>query len=88
LLPEVHAEVMWDYSIWADPIYKKLVAKALTQSITENEISRLIEAIKYDPDLAIDYGITPANLPIIIQINPELAVNIFIYLNNNTKISE
>ena len=79
---------MWDYTIWADPIYKKLATKALNNTISPNEMTQLIEALKYEPELAIEYGLTPNALPLFIESYPELAYTLLIVLNSHPRIAE
>jgi hypothetical protein len=79
---------MWDYTIWADSLYKKLATKAISLSLTPNELPRLIEAFKCEPELAIEYGLTPNVFPSICETYPELAFNLMIALNSNPRISE
>lgn len=79
---------MWDYTIWADPMYKKLATKALNNTITTNEMKQLVEALKYEPELAIEYGLTPNILPSFVESYPELALSLMMALNSHPRISE
>jgi len=78
---------MWDY---ASNEYKerKLVEKAANLTLTTNEETTLIEALRSTPDQMSEWGITKEIIPGIINNYSRLAHQIFFSLNDQPIIEQ
>ncbi len=54
--------------------YKGLVSKALSGILLAAELSKLVESLKAEPELASEWGLTPDKFPALVQSCPELAL--------------
>ena len=86
--PEVHSEVIWDYSILEETSEKKLAKKAVSSTLSKSEETRLIETLKNDPELALEWGFTPDTVPVLVEAYIELSYQIFYKLNQHPTIQE
>jgi len=67
---------------------KKLAKKAVSTTLSKAEETRLIEALKQDPELAAEWGFTPDTIPFLVESCIELAFRIFYSFNFNPSINE
>lgn len=79
---------MWDCCISEETLEKKLVKKAINATLNKHEENMLIEAIKNNPELGIEWGLGPENIPILIESSTQLSFQIFIYYNDHELASE
>ena len=80
--------MVWDHNIMQESYEKRLATKAISDSLTKAEENRLIECLKLDPTLAIEWGLVPDSIPHLLDTCIELTYRIYYGLNSNPAIEE
>jgi len=90
IYPDLPLELLWDTSMVAsldaDEV-GSLMAVALQQQLTDHEQERLIQSIQEDAQAVKNYGLTPQQLPDLINHNPSIAYQCLLSLCGTPQIA-
>ncbi|CAI9753546.1 unnamed protein product [Fraxinus pennsylvanica] len=92
LNPDINHELLWDYGMCLDTskgaAVRDLIAKALKGSLSPPQQEQVLVELANDPKLVYHCGLTPKNLPDLVENNPVIAVEVLIKLVNSPEIAE
>ncbi|CAA2960088.1 Hypothetical predicted protein [Olea europaea subsp. europaea] len=92
LNPDINHELLWDYGMCLDTskgaAVRDLIAKALKGSLSPPQQEQVLVELAKDPKLVYHCGLTPKNLPDLVENNPVIAVEVLIKLVNSPEIAD
>lgn len=92
LSPNIVSDVLWDYNMCVNnntiSVIKELFQKALKSSLSAEEIKVLTDAFDKDPKLVFKCGITPKDLPQLVEQNPSVASAVLIKLLSSFQLHQ
>jgi len=91
LIPGMLPEPIWEYSMCYDistANLRTLLNKAVKMSLKDEETRALIKALKVDPELIFNIGMTPQRLPSLVINNSQVAFELLIIMTNTTQITK
>ena len=68
--------------------YKELLLRGLKGQLSKSEESKLIEALKKSPELALEWNVSTGSIPSLIENCHELALEILVSLKSSPKKAE
>ncbi|XP_010530015.1 PREDICTED: CCR4-NOT transcription complex subunit 11 isoform X2 [Tarenaya hassleriana] len=90
--PDNSHELVWDHGMCADTsrgaMVRDLLAKALETSLTPAQHEQILMEFANDPKLVYHCGITPRKLPLLVEKNPQIAVELLTKLINSPEIAD
>nr|AAM53304.1 putative protein [Arabidopsis thaliana] len=90
--PDNKHELVWDDKMCADTssgaTVRDLLVKGLKVTLSPTEQEDIVTELANDPKLVFHCGITPRELPQLVEHNPQIAVEILTKLNNSTEIND
>uniref|UniRef100_A0A1J3K1F0 CCR4-NOT transcription complex subunit 11 n=1 Tax=Noccaea caerulescens TaxID=107243 RepID=A0A1J3K1F0_NOCCA len=90
--PDNKHELVWDDKMCADTsrgaTVRDLLVKALKVTLSPTEQEEIITELTNDSKLVYHCGITPGKLPLLVEHNPQIAVEILAKLNNTREIED
>lgn len=92
LSPNIVSDVLWDYNMCVNnntiSVIKELFQKALKSNLQPEEIKVLTDAFDKDPKLVFKCGITPKELPQLVEQNPSVASAVLIKLLSSFQLHQ
>lgn len=91
LIPGMLPEPIWEYSMCYDlstANLRVLLNKAVKMGLKDEETRALIKALKVDPELIFNIGMTPQKLPSLVINNSQVAFELLIIMTNTTQITK
>ncbi|XP_037716097.1 CCR4-NOT transcription complex subunit 11 isoform X1 [Drosophila subpulchrella] len=82
-------EILYDQSNYVTPNTKHLIEQAFLQPLSLQDQHILFDdLLKQNTDIARQYGLTPAKLPLLVENNPLISIEILLRLMMTTDITE
>ncbi|KAH8290608.1 hypothetical protein KR054_004383 [Drosophila jambulina] len=82
-------EILYDKSNYVTPNTKHLIEQAFLQPLSLQDQHILFDdLLKQNTDIARQYGLTPAKLPLLVENNPLISIEILLRLMMTTDITE
>ena len=78
---------MWDYRIWGHTgYYHRVAMNAMKGMASKQEEATLWEALRKNPEFAMDLGLGPETIPALVEFCPDLAYALLVALNTSAQI--
>eukprot|EP00300_Choanocystis_sp_HF-7_P007876 c15558_g1_i2.p2 GENE.c15558_g1_i2~~c15558_g1_i2.p2 ORF type:complete len:218 (-),score=53.18 c15558_g1_i2:15-668(-) len=79
--------LLWDHSAGSNAA-RGLIAKALRTPLTPQEEKKILKQLDTDSKLVYHCGLTPHQLPELVENNPQIAIEVLLKLMNSSQITD